>query len=121
GLADKILKTHKRQMKQLKSSGNPLEKHLFRVLHRLILRPSNSSNLSHRREAVIQCTYIAIGFPWITPSPVNAEATLTFFIFSGHMGLIVSAPQRRAFSHIAHRTRTVQCRTSRAGFSHWHM
>src|SRR5215471_21755001 len=38
-LTDERLKPQERQMKQLQGAGNPLQEHLFRIFHRLVVGP----------------------------------------------------------------------------------
>ena len=90
-VADHHLKANERQMKEFQCSSDALQKHLFRILDRLIVwaRPPAEPQSWSRSDYPFRD--IAVGLPRVTPGPVDAEAPFSRGVFSGHVKMVVGS------------------------------
>src|SRR3954464_9176403 len=78
-------------MEELERPRNPLQEHFLRVLGRFPMRPADSPDFRHRREAVVHFRDIAVCFPGIAPRPIDTEAALPRRVFAELMLLVIRA------------------------------
>src|SRR5262249_31997811 len=80
-------------MEQLQRAGNALEETLFRPFGSFVRRPRDTTDFQPRRKTIVQIIFVPVGFPWIAPGPVNADATLTGRVLAWDVRLVVRAGQ----------------------------
>ena len=90
-LGNDLLKGERGAVEQLQRACNSLQEVHPVPLRRLIIGPGNPADLGHGRKAIIHFGQIPIGFPWVAPGPVDAEAALTSGVRARHVVLVVRA------------------------------
>ena len=98
-LAHDLLKIEGRAVEQLERAGDALQEIHLIPLRSLEARPGDPADFGHRRKAIIQLGQIAVGFPGITPRPVDAEPTFVRRVRSRHVVLVVRSPNSIGLAH----------------------
>src|SRR5690348_6130225 len=75
-LADNVLKAECRAVEQFKRPCDALKEIYLIPFRRFVVRPGDSTNLSHRREPIVHNRGIAVGFPRVAPGPIDADPSL---------------------------------------------
>ena len=91
GFAGNLLKAQRRAMEEFQRAGDPLKELRRTPLRRLVGRPQHGADLGHRREAVLHCRRIALGFPRVAPRPVDAQSSFARRIFTRDVVLVVGS------------------------------
>ena len=86
-----LLEAERGAVKKFQRAGDPLKELRSTPLRRLVRRPQHSADFGHRREAIFHRGGIALGFPRVTPRPVDAQAALARRVFAGDVVLVVRA------------------------------
>ena len=86
-----LLEPERGAVKKFQRAGDPLKELRSTPLRRLVRRPQHSADFGHRREAIFHRGGIALGFPRVTPRPVDAQAALAGRVFAGDVVLVVRA------------------------------
>ena len=90
-LARDLLKAERGAVEQFQRSGDALEELRRAPFRRLVRWPQNVPDLRHGGEAVLHRRGVSLGFPGVTPCPVDADAALAGRVFSVNVVLVVSA------------------------------
>ena len=91
GFAGNLLEAECGAVKKLQRAGDPLKELRRALLRRLVGWPQHIADFGHRREAVLHRRGVALGFPWVTPCPVDAQAAFARRVFAGDVVLVVGA------------------------------
>ena len=95
GFAGNLLEAECGAVKKLQRAGDPLEELRSAPFRRLVGWPQHIADFGHRREAVLHRPGVALGFPRVTPCPVDAQAAFARRVFAGDVGLVVGACWRQ--------------------------
>ena len=97
--ADSVLEIDEREMEQLQRSIYALQKVRFGVGVGFVRRPRDSADFGDRRKPVFEPANVAVGFPRITPGPIDAEAATSSCVLSRHVELVIGSSRERFGIH----------------------
>src|SRR5262249_118590 len=82
-------KAQRRAMKQFECARDALEKLSCTPFRLFIIRPNHSAHLGHSRKAILHFHEIALRFPWVAPTPIDAQAPLAWRVLARDVVLLV--------------------------------
>src|SRR4029077_13247490 len=93
------LKRERVAVEKFQCPGNSLQEMHFIPFRSLIPGPGDSPDLGHGREAIIKFSGVPVGFPGVTPGPVDRNSPFTRSVLAGCMILVVSTRRLRNGAH----------------------